>query len=179
MINPVLTYLHQYYGDDKFHALTPLMKQNPSVITETYIQNLHLEGFIELKEKTAFDKPKNQEGIQPISGRMTKKGMYYMEGNRKIATIIEAIENQTILNLLLNDGKGHEEQVALAPYVYGKDSDEQSWVWGTVRDGEHKHRRFLLDDITITETAGGTFEVDHEMKLSQPRDIEVVAQVNY
>ncbi|MHA6247371.1 hypothetical protein ACXYMU_05485 [Pontibacter sp. CAU 1760] len=179
MINPVLSYLHQYYGDNKFHALTPLMKQNPSEITETYIQNLHLEGFIELKEKTAFETPKNQEEIQPIAAKMTQKGMYYLEGNRKIATIIQAIESQTTLNLLFNDGKGREEQVTLAPYVYGKDSDEQAWVWGTVGGGEHKHRRFLLDDIMITETQGEKFVVDHEMKLSQPRDIEVVAQVNY
>jgi len=182
MINPVLTYLHDFYGDGQFHDLTPLIRQNPSEISETYIHNLHLDGFIEIQEASAFKGSDNPEHVHPIFGRMTEKGMYYLEGNQKAAVIIRAIENQSVLSILYRTDKGHEEQVALSPYIYGKDSEERAWVWGAAAaadDDDTADRRFLLDQITLTDKPLSTFTIDKEMMLSQPRDIEVVAQVQY
>lgn len=179
MINTVLTYLHDFYGDEQFHDLTPLIKKDPSAISEVFIYNLHLDGFIEIQEPTAFDNSKDTDEVHPIAGRLTEKGLYYLEGNRKITTIIKAIEEQLILDVLYRDEDGHEEQVALSPYVYGKDTEERAWVWGAVSSENKDHERFLLDQLTIEETPVGSFRVDREMKLSQPRDIEVVAQVQY
>lgn len=179
MINTVLAYLHNFYGDGQFHDLTPLMKKNPSAFSETFIYNLHLEGLIEIKEPSAFDTSHDTDEIHPIQGRLTEKGIYYLDGNRKIETIIKAIEDQLILNVLYRDEDGYEEQVALSPYVYGKDPEERACVWGAVSgEGEDK-RRFLLDHITVTEEPVGSFRVDKEMMLSQPRDIDIVAQVQY
>ena len=179
MINPVLTYLHDFYGDGQFHDLTPLMQRDPSNISETYIHNLHLEGLIELQEPSAFEGSKNPEHIHSIYGRLTEQGSYYMEGAPKIAAIINAINNQLILDLIYKDEKGHEETVVLSPYVYGKDTEEKPTVWGLVLGEEEKKRRFLLDQITITEKPVGNFTVNKDMMLSQPRDIDVVAQVQY
>lgn len=179
MVNTVLTYLHGFYKDGQYHDLTPLMKRNPSVFSETFIYNLHLDGFIEIKEPTAFDHSKDTDEIHPIHGRLTEKGMYYLEGNRKNATIIKAIEGLLILDVLYRDEDGHEERVALSPYVYGKDTEERAWVWGAVSGDIEGKRRFLLDQITVTEEPVGSFRIDKEMMLSQPRDIEVVAQVQY
>lgn len=179
MINTVLTYLHNFYGDGKFHDLTPIIQKDPSAISETFIYNLHLDGFIEIQEPTAFDDSKDIDRVHPIAGRLTEKGLYYMEGNRKISTIIRAIEDQLILDVLYRDEDGNEEKVALSPYVYGKDSEERAWVWGAVSGEDKEHDRFLLEQITVTEEPVGSFRVDKEMILSQPRDIEVVAQVQY
>ena len=179
MINTVLTYLHDFYGDGQFHDLTPLIRQNPSAFSETFIYNLHLDGFIEIQEPTAFDHSKDTDDIHPIYGRLTEKGLYYLEGNSEIQTIIRAIGDQLILDVLYRDEDGNEEKVALSPYIYGKDTEERAWVWGAVSSGDEKHRRFLLDQITVSEEPVGSFRVDKEMILSQPRDIEVVAQVRY
>lgn len=179
MINTVLTYLHGFYGDEQYHDLTPLIKRNPSAFSETFIYNLHLDGFIEIQEPTAFDDSKDTDEIHPIYGKLTEKGLYFMEGNSTISTIIKAIEQQLILEILYRDEDGDEESVTLSPYVYGKDSEERTWVWGAVSGEDTIHRRFLLDRITITDEPVGSFRVDKEMMLSQPRDIEVVAQVQY
>ncbi|WP_347156509.1 hypothetical protein [Pontibacter chitinilyticus] len=181
MVNRVLSYLHGFYGDNSFHNLTPLIKENPSLITENYIHNLHLDGFIEIQEPSAFQELKDINTIPPILGRLTEKGMYFLEGNQKAGAVIRAIENQNMLQLAYTDNDGDEKQVSLAPYIYGKDPQERPVVWGAVAGKSHEHRRFLLDDIRLSEeaTTANTFKVNPEMQLSQPRDIEVVAQVNY
>ncbi|MBF9252711.1 hypothetical protein I2I11_05380 [Pontibacter sp. 172403-2] len=179
MINPVLTYLHDFYGDGRFYDLTPLINQNLPGISEAAIQNLHLEGLIDIEEPSVFEDTGDTGHRHPIYGRLTETGIYYMEGNRKIAAVIRAIENQAVLHILYRDEKGHEEKVTLSPYVYGKDPEERASVWGAVSGSDKKHRRFLLDQITITEGPTGTFKIDKEMMLSQPRDIDVIAQVPY
>ena len=179
MINTVLTYLQEFYGDRQFHDLTPLIRRNPSAFSETFIYNLHLDGFIEIQEPTAFDDSKDTDDVHPIYGRLTEKGMYYLNGSSKIETIIKAIEDQHILNIMYRNEDGEDERLALSPYVYGKDSEERAWVWGAVSGESDNHRRFLLDNMTVTEEPAGSFRVDKEMMLSQPRDIEVVAQVQY
>ncbi|GAB3532065.1 hypothetical protein GCM10027443_15310 [Pontibacter brevis] len=179
MINSVLTYLHEFYGDGKFHDLTPLIRKNPSAFTEGFIYNLHLDGFIEIQEPSAFDSSNDRDEIHPVYGRLTDKGMYYLDGDRKIATVIKAIEDQLIIDIAYTDEDGHEERVALSPYVYGKDTEERACVWGIVSGDDNTHRRFLLDNVVVTEEPVGSFRVDKEMILSQPRDIEVVAQVQY
>ena len=179
MINPVLTYLHDFYGDGQFHDLTPLINQSSSDVSETAIHNLHLEGLIEMQEPSAFENTETVNHKHPMRGRLTERGMFFLEGDRKIATVIRAIDNQQTLDILFRDADGHEERVALSPYIYGKDPEERAVVWGAVSGRDKKHRRFLLDEITITEEPVGTFALDHEMKLSQPRDIDVIAQVAY
>lgn len=179
MINPILTYLHDFYGDGQFHDLTPLINQSSSTVSETAIHNLHLEGLIEVQEPSAFEDAETEDHRHHMRGRLTERGMFFLEGDRKIAAVIRAIENQSIIDILYRDEDGHEERVALSPYIYGKDPEERAAVWGAVSGADKKHRRFLLDEITITEEPVGTFAIDNEMKLSQPRDIDVVAQVPY
>lgn len=179
MINTVLTYLHGFYGDGQFHDLTPLIKKNPSAFSETFIYNLHLDGFIQIQEPSAFDDSRDKDEIHPIYGKLTEKGMYYLEGNRKITTIIKAIEDQLILDIQYRNEDGEDERLTLSPYIYGKDSEERAWVWGSVSGEDDENRRLLLDNMTITEEPVGSFRVDKEMMLSQPRDIEVIAQVQY
>ena len=179
MINPVLAYLHNSYGDGQFHDLTPLLKQDPANITQTSIHNLHLEGLIEVQEASAFEGTRDAGDIRPIYGRLTEQGHFFMEGDIKIATIIRAINNQLILELLYKDEDGHEETVVLSPYVYGKDTEEKPTVWGSVSDEEESNRSFPLDQITINERPVGNFTVNKEMMLDQPRDIDVIAQVQY
>lgn len=179
MINPVLAYLHDFYGDGQFHDLTPLIKQDPANVSQTSIHNLHLEGLIEVQEPSAFEGTRNADHIRPIYGRLTEQGHYFMEGDIKIAAVISAINNQHIIELLYKNEDGHEETVVLSPYIYGKDTEEKPTIWGSVSDEQESHRSFLLNQITISEKPVGTFTVNKEMMLSQPRDIDVIAQVQY
>lgn len=179
MINPVLTYLRDFYGDGQFYDLTPLINQSSNTVSETAIHNLHLEGLIEVQEPSAFENAEDANHKHPMRGRLTERGMFFLEGDQKAATVMSAINNQQVLDILYRDEDGHEERVALSPYIYGKDPEEKAVVWGAVAGHGKKHRRFQLEDVTITDEPTGTFAIDHEMKLSQPRDIDVIAQVEY
>jgi hypothetical protein len=179
MVNKVLSYLRTYYGDGGFHDLSPLIRENASEISEEGIHNLHLEGLIEIQEPSAFEELTHPRAPHPILGRLTERGMYFLEGNSKALAIIKAIEEQNVLDIQYKDDDGKESYVSLAPYVYGKDTEERAVVWGVLTNRNNEHRHFLLDDISITGEPYDTFTVDKEMQLSQPRNIDVVAQVKY
>lgn len=179
MVNKVLSYLRTSYGDGNFHDLTPLMRENPAEITEDSIHNLHLEGLIEMQEPSAFEELAHPRDPHPVLGRLTEKGMYFLEGNSKALAIIRAIEQQHLIDIIYKDEHHKEQYVTLAPYVYGKDTEERAVVWGVLPGDEDEHRRFLLDEIEIEGGPVATFTVNSEVQLSQPRNIDVVAQVKY
>ncbi|MFT2010935.1 hypothetical protein ACMA1I_19840 [Pontibacter sp. 13R65] len=179
MVNKILSYLYQFRGDGQFHDLTPLINENRNDLSEVEVDEMALDGLIETHHESAFDEPHITGADKPFLARITDKGIFYLEGDQKFLSIIEAIEHQRLLHFVYTHTNGKREDILLAPYVYGRDTEDRPVVWGVLPGSDREHHRFLLEHAIIADSPLETFEVDREMKLSQPRDLEVIAQVQY
>ncbi|WP_187263829.1 hypothetical protein [Pontibacter beigongshangensis] len=179
MVNRILSYLYQFRGDGQFHDLMPLINKHRSDLSEVEVDDMALEGLIEVHHESAFERPHGSDDPDPFLARITDKGIFFLEGDQKFLAIIEAIEHQRLLHFAYTHTDGRHEDIMLAPYVYGRDPEDRPVVWGVLQGTDHRHHRFLLDHAIIADSPLDTFVVDREMMLSQPRDIEVIARVQY
>ncbi|WP_114778410.1 hypothetical protein [Botryobacter ruber] len=179
MTNKILTYLYDYYGDGNFHDIRPVLNQYHDSVSEVDVDDLRLEGLIETKSESVLDHALEPAEKTPLLARITEKGVFILNGDPKITSIIDAINNQNLLHFTYVDAEGRTEDAMVAPYIYGRDPDDRLVVWGAIPGKHHEHRRFLINNMELAAPPQETFNVVKDMMLSQPRDIEVIAQVQY